>query len=133
MRSQRSKITVDLLDLDADTYTNEKTFQANDNTVIIVEGVLLYREPLDEYFDYRIFLDISFDEVLRRAQERDVPKYGEAFLQRYVDRYIPAQKIYLNEYSPKEKCQLIIDNNDFTKPVVHTAVLPDLEIVIKTL
>ena len=121
-----SKITVDLLDLDADTYTNEKTFQANGNTVIIVEGVMLYRQPIDMFFDYRIFLDITFDEVLHRAQERDVPKYGEAFLQRYIDRYIPAQQIYLNEYSPKEKCQLVIDNNDFRKPKIHAAVRSDL-------
>ena len=128
LRQCPSKITVDLLDLDADTYTNEKTFQANDNSVIIVEGVLLYREPIDMFFDYRIFLDITFDEVLHRAQARDVPKYGKAFLQRYIDRYIPAQKIYLNEYFPKEKCRLIIDNNDFTKPkiqAIQAAVLSD--------
>ena len=34
----------------------------------------LFREPLVEYLDYRIFLEIGFDEVLRRAAIRDVPE-----------------------------------------------------------
>ena len=76
-------ISLDLLDLDTDTFTNSKTF----------------------------------DEVLHRANERDVPKYGKAFLQRYIDRYIPAQKLYLSEYAPKDKSQLIIDNNDYQRPL----------------
>jgi hypothetical protein len=61
--------------LDADTYTNRVTFEIKDNTVIILEGVLLFRPPIDGLIDYRIFLDVSFDEVIRRAQERDVPKW----------------------------------------------------------
>jgi uridine kinase len=82
-----------------------------------VEGVLLYRPPIDNLIDYKVFLDISFDEVFRRAVARDVPKYGEEFLQKYIKRYIPAQKIYLKQFSPKEKCHLIIDNNNFKRPL----------------
>jgi len=112
------KTTVCLLDLDSDAYVNNKLFEADRNTVIIVEGVLLYRPPLNALFDYRIFLDVTFEETLRRARGRDVPKYGEAFLQRYIERYIPAQKIYLSVYSPKEISQLVIDNNDYSKPFI---------------
>jgi phosphoglycolate phosphatase len=119
LKQNPQKMTVDLLDLDTDAYTNQKVFDVTDDTVIIVEGVMLFRSPLNELFDYRIFLDITFDEVLNRARERDVPKYGDAFLQRYIDRYIPAQKLYLNEYNPKENSQLVIDNNDFLKPVIR--------------
>ena len=107
-----------MLDLDADTYSNEVTFEVGDSTIIIIEGVLLYRPPIDELIDYRVFLDVSFDEVISRVQRRDVPKYGESFLQRYNDRYIPGQKIYLNEYSPKERCEIVVDNNDYLKPVI---------------
>jgi uridine kinase len=51
------------LDLDADTYTNRVTFEIKDNTVFILEGVLLFRPPIDGLIDYRIFLDVSFDDV----------------------------------------------------------------------
>ena len=112
------KLTVDLLDLDADTFTNKKVFETGRDTIIIVEGVLLFRPPLDGLFDYKVFIDVTFDEVLRRARERDVPRYGEGILTKYVDRYIPAQKIYLNEHTPKENSQLVIDNNDFLKPMM---------------
>jgi len=109
---------IKLLDLDSDVYSNTKHFKVGNDTIVIVEGVLLYRPPMDEFFDYKIFLDISFDEVLYRARKRDVPKYGEDFLQKYVNRYIPAQKIYLHEYTPKEKSNLVVNNNDFNKPFI---------------
>jgi len=107
--------TIGLLDLDSDTYS-EKVFKPTD--VVIVEKVLLYREPLKELFDYRIFIDITFEEVLIRARERDVPKYGENYMQRYKQRYIPAQKLYIDRYDPKAYSHLVIDNNDVQRPVV---------------
>lgn len=114
-------IELALLDLDTDEYTNRKRFAAGRNTIVIVEGVLLYRPPIDQYFDYKIFLDIEFDEVLRRAEARDVPKYGPDFLEKYRNRYIPAQQLYLEEYSPKTDCHMLIDNNDYDNPVIRKA------------
>jgi len=114
LRNGTYKMTVELLDLDTDIYTN-KTICSEENAVIIVEGVLLFRPPLVELFDYKIFLDVSFDEVLRRAMDRDAPKYGEDILQRYKMRYIPAQKLYLSRYFPKEHSQMVIDCNNFHK------------------
>jgi len=96
------------------------TFDIGDDAVIIVEGVLLFRPPLDGLFDYKVFLDVTFEEVLRRARERDVTRYGEAIMQRYVNRYIPAQKIYLSKYKPEEASDLVVDNNDIYKPTIKT-------------
>jgi len=109
---------INLLDLDSDTYTNMQHYKTTGKSVVILEGTMLYRPPLDSLFTYKIFLDISFDEVLRRAIIRDVPKYGKDFLQKYIDRYIPAQKIYLDRFHAKENSHLIIDNNDFGKPII---------------
>lgn len=117
MKSKPTDKHIELLDLETDTYTNKRHYRTGDETVVIIEGVLLYRPPIDDLIDYKVFLDISFDEVLRRASVRDVPKYGEEFLQKYIDRYIPAQKIYLKQFSPKENCHLLVDNNNFNKPM----------------
>lgn len=105
-----------LLDLESDTYINREHYQIDKDTVVILEGVLLYRKPLDRYFDVRVFLDIPFSEVLRRAGERDVARFGKKFLDKYKTKYIPIQKRYLELYSPKERSDIVVDNADFTNP-----------------
>jgi phosphoglycolate phosphatase len=107
-----------VLDLDLDTYTKKLTVRTTRNTIIILEGVLLYRPPINNLIDYRIFLDIDFIEVLKRVTIRDVPKYGAEFLNKYRERYIPAQKIYLQKFNPEQLCDLVIDNNNYNKPIV---------------
>ena len=98
------------LDLDRDTYSKTVDYTIDEDTLLIIEGVLLYRPPMNEYFDYRVFLDISFDTVLERARVRDVPLYGEAFLDKYRNKYIPIQQRYLSEHKPKEQSDMVIEN-----------------------
>lgn len=62
-----------------------------------------YRPPLEEFIDYKIFLDIGFDEMLRRAEARDAPRFGAEILAKYREKYIPVQKKYLEMYKPREK------------------------------
>ncbi len=87
-------------------------------TVLLIEGGLLFRSPIDEYLDGRIFLHIGFDEVLRRAALRDVPKYGEAILARYQSKYIPAQQKYLRLFRRLERSDFVIDNTSYDNPVI---------------
>lgn len=110
--------TVRCLDLEADQYTREVAYRIDRDTVVLVEGVLLFRPPVDEYLDARIFLDVSFDEVLRRAAVRDVPRYGPEMLERYRRKYIPVQRRYLEEWTPRERCDLLVDNEDYGFPVL---------------
>lgn len=120
IKSQPTDTEMTVLDLDADTYTRKIRLNTTANSIIIVEGVLLYRPPIDDLFDYKIFLDIDFKEVLRRVNDRDVPKYGTNFIDKYMERYIPAQKMYLEKHQPKERCHLLINNNDYAKPGIET-------------
>ena len=110
--------TLALIDLDADTPTAIRRFTVRRDTIVLVEGVLLFRPPIDTYFDLRIFLHIPFDEVLRRAATRDVPHYGDDYLERYKFRYIPAQQWYLETYHPAERSDFVIDNTDYANPCI---------------
>lgn len=105
-----------LLDLDRDTFTNRRHYAIDEASIVIVEGVLLFREPVDRYFDLRVFLDIGFDEVLRRAEERDVPVYGSTFLERYRQKYIPIQQWFLTTHDPRARADVVIDNTDYQRP-----------------
>ncbi len=105
-----------LLDLKTDKFINHKRYTIDEDTMVLFEGVLLYREPLNQYFDLRIFIDISFDEVLKRAAKRDLGLLGEAVIQKYKNKYIPIQKLYMEKYNPKALSDIIIDNNDYLNP-----------------
>lgn len=102
-----------LLDIDEDKFTKCKRYIVDKDTIVLVEGVLLFREPLNKYFDFRMFIDISFDEVLRRAKQRDVALFGDDVAHRYNKKYIPIQKLYIEKYSPKDISDIVINNEDY--------------------
>lgn len=106
--------TLTLLDLATDTYTLRRHYTITPQTVVLLEGVLLYRPPLDRYFDARVFLTVSEAEALRRATLRDGPE----MIARYRARYNPAQRHYLSTHRPRERSHLVIDNDDATYPRV---------------
>jgi phosphoglycolate phosphatase len=104
---------ISCLNLATDSYDKKLKVEINSDTLVILEGVLLFKPPLNAWLDERVFLDISFEEVLRRAEKRDVPLYGPTFLERYRTKYIPIQQRYLEQHHPKQKADFIIDNNNF--------------------
>lgn len=106
------------LNVETDCYEINRHFKVDKDTVILIEGVLLFRPPVLDYLDGTVFLEISFDKVLDHARVRDVPRYGEEFLQKYSDRYIPVQKRYLEEHKPHEICDVLFDNNDYDNPML---------------
>lgn len=107
-----------LLDLQKDEFSMCKTYEVDKNTIVLVEGVLLYREPMDRYFNYRIYLDISFEEVLKRASQRDGYLFGQSLIEKYQQKYIPVQKLYIDKHKPKERSDMLILNEDYRNPVV---------------
>lgn len=114
----QGRIDKDVLcvDLNTNQFTNSIHFDIDENTIVLLEGVLLFRPPLLRFLDYKIFLDISPDEMLRRARQRDVPRFGEWIMEKFVTRYIPVQQKYLAEWEPEKTSDLIVDNNDYQTP-----------------
>jgi RimJ/RimL family protein N-acetyltransferase/uridine kinase len=109
------------LDLESDAYSRAKKYSITAQTIVLIEGVLLYREPIDRYLDLRVYLEISFDEVLRRAQIRDRKIFGKDVVKRYTNKYIPVQKRYIAEVSPLSIADLVVDNEDYHRPLLTKA------------
>jgi uridine kinase len=82
---------------------------------VVADGVFLQRPELDDLWDLRIFVDVPFDEVLRRAERRDARRMDDV-RGRYERRYIPAQERYLRECAPRERADLVVDNADPLRP-----------------
>ena len=109
-RSLSSELT--LLDLETDSYRNKRSYSISPDTIVLLEGVFLFRKELSPYVDYYIYLDISFEECLKRGLKRG----GEE--ERYQNKYIPAQKKYLAEFPPSEHADIIIDNTNWHYPCI---------------
>ena len=112
-----NSVSLTLLNLDTDRYEVEKTYSFTKDTVVLLEGVYLFRKELSPFIDYKIFLDVPFEEARRRAAGRDVRRFGGEILKKYDEKYLPAQKRYLAEYPPVETADLIINNSNWEEPV----------------
>ena len=107
-----------------DYRNNEETIKEiiniPDKSVIIFDGVFLLRNEIQDYWDLSIFLEISFNEVIKRALKRDIEYFEDEklLLKKYKERYIPGQKLYFEREKPKLRADIIIDNNDFDNPEI---------------
>ena len=116
LRENKSfSVTLKLLDLQTDKYTNTKEYSFNPQTIVLFEGVFLFRKELTPYIDYKIFLDISPELSKKRAKKRD----PEALLSKYDAKYLPAQRKYLRDYPPRQTADMIINNTDWEYPVIE--------------
>jgi uridine kinase len=92
-------------------------------SLLLFEGVVLYRPEIDRFWDFRVFVDIPLSVSLNRGVVRDAEHFGgeEGARERYLYRYIPGQEIYLREVAPSSKANVIIHNEDPHSPRVTWA------------
>jgi uridine kinase len=93
---------------------------ATEADILIFDGIFIFRSELVRYWDFKIFLEIDFETSLERALKRDLAllESEEEVRKRYRERYIPAQKMYLESEKPREKADIIINNNDYANPTL---------------
>ncbi len=94
--------------------------KANDNAILLFDGLFLQKQELFSFWDIRIFLDIEPDVCLDRAFKRDIQIYKslELIEQKYKQRYIPAHQIYIERCHPKQRADILIENNDWKNPML---------------
>ncbi len=113
---EKHTVSLKLLDLNTDKYDLIRNYSFSADTVVLFEGVFLFRRELAEYIDLKVFLEISSGESKRRALERD----PEAVLEKYDTKYLPAQAEYLKKYPPEDVADIIIDNTNWEYPRVKS-------------
>lgn len=100
---------------DRPTPTPERV--AAPNAVLIFDGIFLHRPELSGYWDYSIFLRVSFGtSVPRCAQARPWLSPDP-----YADsnrRYVEGQRLYLRTCEPENLATIVIDNEDLDAPFV---------------
>ncbi|MFF4486151.1 HAD-IA family hydrolase [Streptomyces sp. NPDC001544] len=111
--------TVAVLDPASDEWTTVR-HDIGPGSVVILEGVFLYRAETRPYVDLFVHLHVDEDTVLERARQRDVPGQGEEVMAKYAGKYLPAQRAYLARHRPQTLADVIIDNAHWQRPVVRT-------------
>lgn len=103
---------------DSEMFAPRQTSSAD--AIVIIDGVFLFKDSLIDYWDIKILLETSDDVVIERGARRDTERLGSYKIakQKYIDRYIASQTIYYNEESPREKADIIINNNDIESPSI---------------
>ena len=100
-----------MLDWESDTFYT-KEFKLGAPSIIIVEGVLLFKKQYLNVFDYKIWIDIDFELGLSRAlkRERDINYYKdkEEIRNRYTNRFYEGQKLYFEYDEPSKHCNYIV-------------------------
>lgn len=99
---------IELYDKENDTYLLQK-FDIPKGSIIIVEGVFLQRKEIKNCFDYTIYIDIPESIRLDRVLKRDL-YIGDKqqIINKYSNRYFPAEHNYILECSPCENANYIL-------------------------
>lgn len=89
------------------------------NSILVVDSMFAFRPEYNNFWDFRIWLDVPTELSLSRGIERDQDSEGLMEAENvHLDRYHVAEKLYLEEVNPLLIADLIIDNRDFEKPAI---------------
>ena len=105
-----------LLNLHTDKYEVKKKYTCDKKTIIIFEGVYLFRSEFISYIDYKIFLNISFKECRKRIENRD----GKNIIKKLNKKYLPVQRKYIKEFLPSEIADMVVNNKNWNFPKIKT-------------
>jgi uridine kinase len=110
-----------VFDFRTDTAVQSPPRVAEAHAVLLFDGVFLLRPELRGCWEFTIFVDVSFEVTLAWAQQRDLALFGNVrdVTQRYQQRYIPGQRLYLEACCPLQRADLVVENNDPGQPVMY--------------
>jgi uridine kinase len=91
------------------------------DAVLIVDGVFAFRPEVNDNWDFRIWLDIDPELSLRRGARRDESWAGSEAENVHRERYLVAERLYIEEVDPIQLVDLVIDNSSFDRPRIVSA------------
>ena len=88
------------------------TYDFKDVSVVLVEGIFLFKPQYRKHFDLTIWIECSFATALVRAIARAQEGLSPAnTIAAYETFYFPAQRIHLAQDKPRERADVIFENN----------------------
>jgi len=111
-------LVADFVEETASDY-RKHAYDYEDVSVVLVEGIFLFKPQYRKYFDLTIWVDCSFPTALARAIDRAQEGLSPAnTIAAYDTIYFPAQRIHLAQDKPRAHADLIFENDTYTKKSV---------------
>lgn len=112
LKERRSiHLEADFVEETASNY-RKHTYDYQDVSVVLVEGIFLFKPQYRKYFDLAIWIDCSFPTALARAIDRGQEGLSATnTIAAYDTIYFPAQRIHLARDKPRENADLIFEND----------------------
>ncbi|MFI9235298.1 uridine kinase [Streptomyces sp. NPDC053079] len=86
------------------------------DAVLIVDGVFAFRPEINAYWDFRVWLHVDEELSVRRGAARDQDWAGSEAESLHRNRYLVAERIYLQEADPLPLMDVVVDNSAFARP-----------------
>lgn len=104
----------------SDEFDRKVTINVSNQGILLVEGIFLYKDEFKKYFDFSLRFEISETEQLKRAIKRDLFRFDneKAVLDRYLNKYIPGQKLYESIDKPFDFADIVADNTILNQPKI---------------
>jgi uridine kinase len=124
LRDRRSiRLVADFAEETASQY-RKHTYDFKDVSVVLVEGIFLFKREYRTHFDLAIWIDCSFPTALARAIDRAQEGLSAAkTIRAYETIYFPAQRIHLTNDRPRENADLIFENDSYPGPILSARTL----------
>jgi len=90
----------------------------NKYSIVILEGIFIYKPQLVNLFDLKIYLDIDISLGRKRFAKRRSLKRDKRPFDIYDKIWMLSHIKYDSEVHPKQISDLVIDYNDESKPVI---------------
>jgi uridine kinase len=88
------------------------------DAVLIVDGVFAFRPEINDHWEVRVWLRVNPQTSLERGAERDQSWAGSAAEAVHRDRYLVAERLYVDEVDPIRLADVVIDNSAFDRPTI---------------
>jgi uridine kinase len=110
----------EIYDRHTDLLLDAEQMEASVDAILLFDGVFLLRPELVGAWDFRVFITVASEEIIRRARIRDAEVYGspDDAERRFRARYLPSQRHYRGTVRPAELADVVLDNDDPSQPGV---------------
>jgi len=96
---------------DADVYY-PLIYDYNNLDILLIEGILLFKKQYLSHYDYKIWIDCSFETGLQRAVQRNIENLDqERLIHDYETYYYAAQRLHFEKDDPQSAADVIFDND----------------------